>query len=229
MRESWFFIDLPRTPYGEALKLQRRLVDARRTARLARDIVLLTEHDPVFTLGRHSAAEGYCTGKSPAMREGIPVVAVERGGNITYHGPGQLVVYPIVALHARRLDVRTYVSLLEETMIRTALHWNIPAERNNVNPGVWIGARKLGSVGIALRRGIAFHGFALNVSCTPEPFNWISPCGLKGIAMTSIAQEARAPVTVDEARIVVHHHLADIFSVELCPADMPAIAGMGTF
>jgi lipoyl(octanoyl) transferase len=175
--------------YEKARDLQVRLVDARYRGMLGSDILLLMEHLPVFTLGRRGGRENLTVSELFVKNAGISIIHAERGGDVTFHGPGQLVGYPIIDLRAVGLTVTGYVEMLEEVMILTAAHWGVTATRNPRNHGVWVGDRKLGSLGIAIRRGIAFHGFALNVNNSLEPFDWINPCGLQGVKMTSILAE----------------------------------------
>ena len=137
-----------------------------------------------------------------------------------YHGPGQLVGYGIVDLHAAQLTVTDYVTALEEVMIRTAAHWGVIAERNPINRGVWVGNNKLGSIGIAVRRGITFHGFAFNVNTSLEPFSWINPCGLKGIGVTSLERELGHALLITEARQVLKHSIESAFQVQLAPTEL---------
>jgi lipoate-protein ligase B len=145
----------------------------------------------------------------------VSVLATDRGGNITYHGPGQLVAYPIINLKQRRLKVVDFVSGLEETMIRTAGHWNIQAGTDPANRGVWLGGDKLGSIGIAVRRGVSFHGLALNVNTDMEPFAWINPCGLNQVRMTSFERHLNGPVPMAQVRQVLAAHLANVFGIAL--------------
>jgi len=216
-------IDLPPTPYTEALDLQHRLVAARRDGRLAQDAVLLLEHAPVFTLGRRGGLDDLIVPRERLAQEGIEVVAVERGGLITYHGPGQLVVYPILDLNRLRLGVRDLVSHLEAVMIRTAADFGVEAGRDERNRGVWSGGKKLGSIGLAVRHGVSFHGLALNVDIDLTPFSWIHPCGLAGVAMTSLAAEGGAGVSMDTARRRLASHLASALECRLVPASVDAL------
>jgi lipoate-protein ligase B len=145
----------------------------------------------------------------------IPVIQVERGGNITFHGPGQLVMYPIINLQTAKLSVVHYVENLEEVMIRTAADWGITAVRNPLNRGVWVGNNKLGSIGIAIRRGICFHGMALNVNTSLEPFKWINPCGLRDTGITSMERELSRNVSMKRVSERIKHHLKAVFDVAL--------------
>jgi lipoate-protein ligase B len=175
--------------YTQAWELQSGLVAAKINGTLNRDVILFVEHPAVFTLGRRGGREYLQVEASVLERAGIPIIQAERGGYITYHGPGQAVVYPIIDLEARRLGVTEYVAALEDIMLQTAASWGLKAQRSSANPGIWMGNRKMGSIGIALRKGISFHGLALNVNLDLAPFSWIQPCGLQGVSMTSVQQE----------------------------------------
>lgn len=231
-KKNWQCVELPETDYQEAWQLQSRIVDYRKNETLAADIILLLEHPSVFTLGRRGGKENLTVSESFLQKTGIPIVHVERGGNITYHGPGQIVGYPIIHLHAAKLSVTDYVDRLEEVMIRTAAHWGVHATRSPVNHGVWVGNRKLGSIGIAVRRGISFHGFAFNVNVSLEPFRWINPCGLQGVEMTSMAQELSERLSMSMVRRVVRQHIEDVFEIELKamdPDDLKTILNGSSF
>ena len=219
-RKTWLCADLPRLDYRKARELQLELVAARKSGILPLDILLLLEHAPVFTLGRRGGRENLTVSENLLRERGIPVVHVERGGNITFHGPGQLVGYPIINLHAARLTVTDYVERLEEVMIHTAGHWGVSAGRNAVNRGIWVGNSKLGSIGIAIRHGISFHGFAFNVNLSLEPFTWINPCGLKGICMTSLEGELSRKLSMREVREQMKQNIQAVFDVELKPMDL---------
>jgi len=182
--------------YQAVRDLQLRLVAAR-LAGQADDVVLVTEHPPVFTLGRRGRRDHLLVSASFLSARGIEVVHVERGGDITYHGPGQLVIYPVLDLRRGRRSVTEHVSMLEELMLRLAADCGVTARRDGRGRGVWCGGGKLGSVGIAVRHGVAYHGLALNVDPSLQPFAWINPCGLSGVRMTSLARECSREVTVD--------------------------------
>lgn len=181
-------------PYREAWALQHELV-ARRAAGDIGDRLLLLEHPPVLTLGRH-AADAHVLAPAPLLAErGIEVIRVERGGEVTYHGPGQLVAYPIVALEARGLLLRPLVRALEGALVDTCAAYGVAADRRDGHPGCWCAAdgpmpRKVGALGIRVERGISYHGIALNVSVALADFGLIDPCGMPGVASTSIAREA---------------------------------------
>ncbi|MGA1843634.1 MAG: lipoyl(octanoyl) transferase LipB [bacterium] len=212
---EWFSIELPVVDYQEVWDLQRLLVTARKEGPLDRDVVILTEHPPVYTVGRRGGMQDLRVTEDFLRTKGISVIRIERGGNITFHGPGQIVMYPIIDLRRAGMGVADLIERLEGIMLRAAADYGLTATRNPLNRGVWVGQRKLGSVGIAIRRGISFHGASLNVTNSLEPFSWINPCGLKGIEMTSIAQEISGTVRMEEVRKDVRRHTEGIFGVAL--------------
>lgn len=214
---TWDFVDLGLMPYPEGSVLQARLVEARVSGSLPNDVVLVLEHPAVFTLGKRGGRENLLVSEETLARQGIPIVQVERGGNITYHAPGQLVLYPIIHLERAGIKVVDMVDRLEEVMIRTCAEWGIQAGRNPLNRGVWVGLKKIGAIGIAVRRGVSFHGMALNVNIDLTPFGWIQPCGLKGVEVTSIAQAAGRPARVEEAVGVAVRHIEAVFGIRLEP------------
>jgi lipoyl(octanoyl) transferase len=209
----WRAVDLGLIEYTEAQAIQIRIRDARLDGRITDDVALFCEHPPVFTLGRRGGRENLRVSPELLAEKGVPVVQAERGGNITYHGPGQLIVYPIIDLEGARLSVVDYVTALETVMIRTAADFGVTAGRSEVNRGVWVGDRKLGSVGIALRRGISWHGLAFNADPDLTPFGWIHPCGLSGVRMTSLARETETQVDLTAVKDRMRDHLADVFSI----------------
>jgi len=214
-RKTWLNIDFDCIDYLEAWELQGNLVMARKERNLQHDIVLFLEHPPVFTLGRRGGRECILVSDEFLEKTGVQVIQVERGGNITFHGPGQLVVYPIVDLHAARIKVVDFVNGLEEVMLRTTENWGIAAERNSANRGIWVGPHKMGSIGIAVRRGISFHGLALNVHTDLTPFSWIQPCGLQNVAMTSMQQETTHKLSLQQVRAVLKTQFERVFGIKL--------------
>jgi len=218
--KTWLCVEIPIIEYQKARNLQSHLVSARKDKIIDSDIVLILEHHPVFTLGRRGGSENICVSKSFLKKAGVSVIQAERGGDITFHGPGQIIVYPIINLEEARLDVADYVSNLEEVMILTAKGTGVTAERNRLNRGIWVRGKKLGSVGIAVRKGISFHGMALNVNMSLKPFDWINPCGLQGIKMTSIQQELSHPVSMSHVRQTVKKNFKSVFGIELAATDI---------
>lgn len=215
-------VELGTVPYPDALRLQHKLLEAVSCGGLS-GVVLLLEHPPVFTLGQRGGMENLKVTQAFLERSGISVIQAERGGSITYHGPGQLVVYPVIDLKKAGVSVAGYVQALEEVMIRTAGDWNISATRNPAGRGVWSGAAKLGSVGIRVRRTVSFHGLALNVSVSLAPFDWINPCGLEGVAMTSMVQEAEKDISMTTVRQAVVKHFEAVFGTILTMTDETAL------
>ena len=219
----WLCVDLPLTEYEDALALQRELVAARKDRLLDRDVVLLLEHPPVFTLGRHGGRENLTATEAFLAERGIRVVQIERGGNITYHGPGQLVAYPILDLNALRLPVKDYVTGLERVMAAVAADQGVVAVGDEKNRGTWVEGRKLGSIGITVRRGISFHGLALNINTDLAPFNWIHPCGLHNVRMTSMAAELGREVDMAAVRKSMIRHLTGMLGREGMPTTADAL------
>jgi len=217
--KTCFCLEMSLLEYTTALDLQRNLVLARQTDIIGNDIVLILEHPPVFTLGRRAGIENLKASRAFLKRKKIQVIPVERGGDITFHGPGQLVVYPIIDLTKAGLNVMDYVASLEEIMLRTVSDWGIPAKRNSVNRGIWIANKKLGSVGISVQQGVTFHGFALNVNLSLKPFKWIHPCGLTDVDITSMAQELSQKISMNPVREAVMHHLETVFGFDLVRID----------
>jgi lipoyl(octanoyl) transferase len=211
MKRKAFFVELGVMEYRKAYALQLDLVEKRLTGAVGADIFLLTEHPAVFTLGRRGGRENLTVTEEFLQQLGVEVVPVERGGNITYHGRGQLVVYPIIQLKTAGLSVTEYVFRLEEVMIRLSAEYGVDAVRDPRNRGVWTGGRKLGSVGIAIRHGVAFHGLAINVAPSLEAFGWIRPCGLTDVRITSLARELGMELPLEEVKQRLSEHLAGVF------------------
>jgi lipoyl(octanoyl) transferase len=181
--------DLGRVPYADALSLQRRLADDRLAGRLTTDTLLLVEHPPVVTLGRGTRDSSLPLDPEALRRRGIEVFEVERGGDVTYHGPGQLVGYPIFDLRQHREDLHWYLRQLEEALIVALGDFRIVAERNPGYTGVWTKGRKIASIGVHAKQWVTWHGFALNVTTELSAFDLIIPCGIPGVVMTSVARE----------------------------------------
>jgi lipoyl(octanoyl) transferase len=184
---------LGRIPYRDAWRLQKELAGQRADGRIA-DRVLLLEHPAVLTLGRHADERHVLASRTRLEARGIEVIRVERGGEVTYHGPGQLVAYPIIHLARRGLLLRPYVRALEAAMIDTCAALGVVAGRRDAAPGCWIGPetaepRKIGALGVRLERGVTYHGIALNITTRLRDFELIDACGMPGVRSTSIAAE----------------------------------------
>ena len=216
---------LGRIGYHEAHALQKRLVDDRAEDRIG-DQLLLLEHPPVLTLGRNADPAHILASPDQLRARAIEVVQVERGGEVTYHGPGQLVAYPILALSRRGLMIRPQVRALEAALIATCAAFGVAAGRRDGHPGCWCdpdgaGPRKIGALGLRVERGVSYHGIALNVTVDLADFELIDPCGMPGIPSTSIAAQRGDPDqtpstdSVERAAAIFAHALADEMGARL--------------
>ncbi len=207
-----------RVPYATALAWQRSLAQARIAGRLAHDVLLLLEHPPVVTLGRTARAAHLL------RADDIEVFEVERGGDVTYHGPGQLVGYPILDLAGYRRDLHWYLRTLEQALIDGLAELGVPAERRAGYTGVWTRGRKIASIGVHVKQWVTWHGFALNVTTDPAQFAGIVPCGIPGVVMTAVAREggdaSRQPGLWARAVAAVISGFERAFQVVARPADL---------
>ena len=209
--------DLGLRAYGEVLELQRALCRQRIAGETREDILLLVEHDPVVTLGRGTRAASLPLPKPELERRGVEVFEVERGGDVTFHGPGQLVGYPVMDLRQHRKDLHWYLRRLEVGLIAALSQLGIEAGPNPGLTGVWTQGRKIASIGIHVKQWVTFHGFALNVSTDLSYFDLIVPCGIKDVTMTSVARELRrddAGTLWEEARRAVTAGIAEAFQLQ---------------
>jgi lipoyl(octanoyl) transferase len=215
-------------PYGEARGLQRRLEAARQAGEIS-DLLLLLEHPPVYTKGRRSEPGELPMGEDRYRMQGIEVCDTDRGGQVTYHGPGQLVGYPIMSLKdlrpavprdaaedVRRLDVVDYVRRMERVMIGSLASHGVEAGVIEGLTGVWVGGappegRKIGSIGVHVAKGVSTHGFAINVNNDLQPFEWIVPCGIEGCRMTSLGRELGAEQDLEGFMDTVTELFAEIY------------------
>lgn len=207
-------LDLPCTDYRKVLSLQHAAVEARKSGRLSRDLVIMVEHQPVFTIGRRRNESNLLVSHEWLAEKKIEVVSIERGGDITFHGPGQVVIYPIVALNQASISLTEYVDVLERCMVKTAADWRVPAHGDPSRRGAWVGPRKIGSIGISMHCGISFHGLAFNVNIDLTPFDWINPCGLPECQMTSIAKESGKKIEVEEVRRQMRSNLGQLLNMD---------------
>ena len=220
MRTAWL-VECGRMPYGEAWALQRALLTARQADRIE-DTVLLLEHPPVITIGRAGRAANILVPRDRLAAAGIELYEIERGGDVTYHGPGQLVGYPILDLRALDEDVVRYVRLLEAMLIDALGAFGIAAGRVRGYPGVWAGEAKIAAIGVAVKRKVTMHGFALNIAPDLDHFTLINPCGL-GRPVTSMARLLGRPVTRAEVLPVVARAFGGTFSLALEPVAVETI------
>jgi lipoyl(octanoyl) transferase len=221
--EGAYLMNLGRVPYREAWELQRSLAAAISQGAMP-ETVLLLEHPPVVTLGRRTAEDEL------HVPEGAPVEIVEtdRGGRSTYHGPGQLVAYPILDLKRHGKDVKRYVRDLEQALVDTLAAFGIAGTRIEGLTGVWLASppRKIASIGVHISRWVTTHGYALNVDLDPAPFSdWITACGLEDAAFTTMARELGRPVSVDDVRPAAATALGEVFGLAF--EDVPVDDGAG--
>ena len=233
-RELWV-ADLGVMPYADALELQRAVARGRIAGTLTQDVLLLVEHPPVVTLGRSTKA-GHLTASPELLRaRGVELFDIERGGDVTFHGPGQLVGYPIVDLRRHRQDLHWYLRQVEESLIRAMAALGLPCERSAGYTGVWTrgvgdshGPRKIASIGVHARDWVTWHGFALNVATDLSYFDLIVPCGIAGVEMTSLARELdRAPSmeTVSSVAADAFGDVFDLVQVRRTAAELAEILG----
>jgi len=221
-RSGWLLNLIGRiTPYAQGWDLQNVLVAARRDERIGDGLILL-EHEPVFTIGRSTKADHLLFPRDHLLAEGFGVYDIERGGSITYHGPRQLVGYPILDLRAYGEDIVGYMRRLEESVLRTLHAFDIDAVRRPGFPGMWVGEEKIGAVGVAVKRKVTMHGFALNVDPDLSHFGLINPCGL-GKPVTSMARVLGRAVTLDEVAPVYVRQFESVYELRLAPLTHDAL------
>jgi lipoic acid synthetase len=184
MCEAW---DLGLVEYGEAWKLQRRLLHQRIEGKIS-DVLLLLEHLPTITIGRSGTLDNVLISKERLAEEGISLFFVDRGGDVTYHGPGQLVGYPILDLRERGKDLHRYVHNLEEVILRTLRDFSVEGDREDGHPGVWVNGEEIAAIGLSVRKWVSMHGFALNLNTDLEHFSFIRPCGFSNRRATSMSK-----------------------------------------
>lgn len=202
--------------YENGMKLQQKLVELRQREEID-DQLLLLEHPPVITLGRGGKLDNLLASPDLLASSGVRFFETTRGGDITYHGPGQVVGYPILHLGEGNRDVRKYVTNLEEVLIRTVAEYGITAARVEGKRGIWVGNDKIAAIGVRIARWVTSHGWALNVSTNLDHFRLITPCGLHGTGVTSIERETGRRVSMHEVREVLATKFAEIFERELVP------------
>jgi lipoyl(octanoyl) transferase len=209
--------DLGRHAYEPVWRAMQGFTDARDAE--TSDEIWLVEHDPVFTLGQAGKPEHVL------MAGEIPVIKVDRGGQVTYHGPGQIVAYPLLDLKRLKIGVRDYVCRIEQAVIDTLADWNLHAERRDGAPGVYVNGAKVAALGIRVRRGCTFHGLAFNVAMDLEPFHRINPCGYAGLQVTSML-DLGGPSSLDAVKPVLLEKLAGQFGLQLQTAPPPDLTAL---
>ncbi|MSQ28275.1 MAG: lipoyl(octanoyl) transferase LipB [Dehalococcoidia bacterium] len=208
--------------YQEAWGLQRRLVAARQVERIG-DVLILLQHPHTYTLGRRATADHVLWNEAELAQRGVARYWVDRGGDITYHGPGQLVGYPILNIRERGLDVHEYLRSLEEALIRAVARCGIEAGRDPAYTGVWVEGRKLAAIGVKVSRGVTCHGFALNVNTDLSYFDGIVPCGITDRSVTSLTELLGALQRLDEILPVVTDAFAEVFGGAWTPVALETL------
>ena len=219
MNRKLLVADFGVRPYAEMLELQRAAARARIARTLDQDLLMLVEHPPVVTLGRSSKDAHLLANPEQLRARGVEVFEVERGGDVTFHGPGQLVGYPIMDLKRHKEDLHWYLRQVEEALIRALATFGIEAGRVAKYTGVWVGNRKIASIGVHARDWVTWHGFALNVSTQLSYFDLIVPCGIPEVVMTSIERELGADVSMTTVVDRVSAALGEVFNLEPVVAD----------
>ncbi|WP_447978704.1 lipoyl(octanoyl) transferase LipB [Candidatus Nitrospira bockiana] len=219
-------ITCDRVAYEAAWALQQALV-ARRIADAWPDTLMVLEHDPVFTIGRSGRPEHWGCDEKRLIDEGFPVYHVERGGSITYHGPGQVIGYPILSLARVCSGPKEYMRRLEEVVIRTLREWGIKGRRIEKLTGVWVGDQdpsKISAMGVKIQKGVTMHGFALNVTVDLRPFRHIMPCGISGCRVTSMAEVLGSAPDITAVRQRLTDIFADVFDLEWYTMDQELVS-----
>jgi lipoate-protein ligase B len=206
-------IDLGVTDYEETYRIQREFVRRRKLGEIG-DSVILTEHFPVFTIGRTGSEENLLVKKEDLKSGGIKVLRVDRGGDITFHGPGQLVIYPIIDLKNRDKDLHSYMRDAEETVIRFLRRYSISSGRINGKTGVWVSAEKIASIGIAASDWITYHGISININADLNFFSMINPCGMPGIKVTSLAKILGRNIAMDDLKAEAVSSFKAVFGID---------------
>jgi len=205
-------LDLGHLAYGPSLEIQREVLEDV-VAKERGSTLILVEHDPILTLGANFHEENLLFPAAEYIRRGIEVLRTDRGGDVTFHGPGQLVAYPIFELEPFGKDLHRWLRSMEETVIATLLNWNLAGTRNPVNTGVWIENRKICAMGIKVRRWVSMHGLALNCDIDLAPYDLFVPCGIRGdYGVTSISRECGRKVTVEDAKPVLIEQFRSILA-----------------
>lgn len=211
-----YLLNLEFIPYRAALSLMRELATAGRDAGVPGTLIL-AEHEPVFTLGRGASEDDILVDSEILDRRNITTHRVERGGRVTYHGPGQLMAYPVFNLKQLGLGIARFVNKLETVVINTLESYNIEAGRLEGKPGVWVGEKKIASIGLAVKRYVTFHGLALNYDPDLENFDLINPCGLRGTEITSMAKILKQKISGPDVRETMIRHFEEVFSLQTIP------------
>ena len=214
MRRKCHLLQLDMVEYVEAWELQKALLEARISGKME-DCIILLQHPPTFTFGRRYKEGNLIANKEYYETLGFAVYKTDRGGLATYHGPGQIVGYPIIKISTYTKDYYQYLRMLEEVMIRTLFDFGIVAVRNEGYTGIWVNNAKVGFIGVRLTFGYAMHGFSLNVNNDVSPFNHITPCGIQGVRITSVQELLNTSVNMQEVYAKLANHFSDVFQIQM--------------
>lgn len=214
VRMRTIFKDLGLMDYSKVHQSQLECVEQLLTLDDAPEKIFVTEHHSVFTLGRQGKLDALIKSREDILAENIQIIHTERGGDITFHGPGQLVVYPVINLRKRGMSVTQYVHVLEEIMLKTVRDFGVNGNRDRRNRGIWVGDNKIGSIGIRIRHGVSFHGLSLNINLSLDPFTWVQPCGLMGVGVTSMEKELQHEVSMEEVKGHIKQYLYTYLCLE---------------
>lgn len=225
MTARGYCLDLGIEEYGEMFLLQETLNRARRQEKI-RDTVLILEHQPCLTIGRKGGLDHILVSEQVLETQGIKVCETDRGGDITYHGPGQLVCYPIIDLSSYGRDVHVYARRLEQVLINTLQRFGITGEPKAEYPGVWVGSSKIAAMGIGVRQWVTMHGVSLNVCPNLDHFALIVPCGLSAFGVTSMEKVLERPVKLADVRQELRRQFCQVFSIELAEISLQELKGM---
>jgi lipoic acid synthetase len=203
-------LELGLIEYQEAYNLQRTLHQQRVEGKIS-DILLLLEHPPTITIGKSGTLDNVLVSRERLAQEGMSLFFIDRGGDVTYHGPGQLVGYPIVDLRQRGKDLHSYVKKLEEVILRTLRDFSIDGDRDECHPGVWVNEQEIAAIGLSLRNWVSMHGFALNINIDLEHFSFINPCGFSDRRATSMSKILGSQIPTQEATNSLISHFCNVF------------------
>jgi len=223
---SCLHLELGLVEYGEAFRFQKALASARQENRIP-DLFITLEHPPVLTLGRRANRANLLVSEELLSREGVALHQSTRGGDITYHGPGQLVGYPILSLRPLRLGAADYVHGLERVIIDVLGEMGLEGRQDPDYIGVWVGDEKVAAIGVAVSGGVTIHGFALNVNSNLDHFRLINPCGITDKGVTSLTRLLKRSITVEEIRPIVTRSFARLFGMEMVPISLAELGALG--
>src|SRR3989337_325386 len=214
MKRNSLLLQFDEIEYGEAWELQKTLLEAR-MSNAVEDCLILLQHPPTFTFGRRYKEDNLITNKEYYESLGFAVYKTDRGGLATYHGLGQLVGYPIIKISTYTKDYYQYLRMLEDVMIKTLNDFGIAARRNEGYTGVWADNAKIGFIGVRMSFGYTMHGFSLNVNNDVSPFNYITPCGIQGVRITSVQELLNTNVNMQEVYAKFANHFSDVFQIQM--------------